>query len=424
MKLKIKKSLLSGRIKAPSSKSHTIRSTVLGSLAHGKTIINKPLQSMDCLASIEACKKIGSNIVLENNKMIIEGTGGNLVVPNGIIDVGNSGTTLRILTGVCSLINGRSVLTGDSSIRNRPMRPLLDSLTNLGANCTQENGNSSIIINGKIKGGITEISGITSQFTTSLLICTPLAEQDSIIRPICLREKPYVDMTLNHLKRAGVNVYSNGNYDEFVVSGSQHYKPFKIDIPGDFSSAAIILAAAAVTNSRVTVEGLDMDDCQADKRIIKILQDMGTNISVNGMDVTVDGSELNGIEIDLSDNPDLLPILAVVGSCAKGTTVLSNVEHARIKETDRITVMANELRKMGAYIKEKKDGLIIKHSKLNGTAVHGYNDHRIVMSLAVAGLVTSRETIIDTAEAVKVTYPNFLENLQKLDANIFSEVIK
>jgi len=423
MRFIVNKSNISGITKIPPSKSHTIRSIIIGTLADGKTIIHSPLKSPDIKYTIEACAKLGAEIDSEKQGITILGTNGNLKAPLDTIDVGNSGTTLRLLTGICSLIEGESILTGDNSIKNRPIQPLLDSLNYLGANCKTLMGNENppIRVHGKIRGGITTISGFTSQYTSSLLICSPLAESSTIIKPTNLQEKPYVDMTLSYLKKSGIIIHSDKKYNEFIVMGKQQYKPLKVNIPGDFSSASFLLVASAITNSRLTLEGLDLKDTQADKRILNILQEMGSNITINSNKITVNSSDLHGIEIDLRDNPDLLPVLSVVGCCAKGTTILSNVKHARIKESDRISAMANELAKMGAKITEKQDSLIIKNSDLKGTNVHGYNDHRIVMSLAIAGLVANGETVVDTAESSQKTFPSFLETLRILGANISAE---
>lgn len=423
MNVRVRKSELSGFANAPPSKSHTIRALILGTLANGTTRIENPLRSLDGLAPINACKMIGADISVRENSIIINGIDGKLRLPNRIIDVGNSGTSLRTLTGTCSLIEGCSFLTGDVSVMGRPIQPLLDALNNLGGICRilNDGGKAHVVVTGRIRGGTTCISGITSQFASSLLMCIPLAEKDSIISTCNLQEKPYVEMTISHLKRAGVTVDVDRKYKTFHVQGGQSYKAFRMRVPGDFSSASFLLAAAAITNSCITVDGLDMNDMQGDKRIVEILREMGADIHISGTRVTVKNIDLHGAELDLRDNPDLLPILAVVGSYAKGITILKNVAHARFKETDRIAVMAKELSRMGAHITERKDGLIIKQSKLRGTMVHGYNDHRVVMSLAVAGLVANGETIIDTAEATDVTFPNFLKTFRHLGANIMED---
>lgn len=423
MKYLVKKSNISGVANVPPSKSHTIRSIIIGTLADGKTIINSPLKSLDIYATLDACVKLGAEVEFTKKGFSIIGTSGDLKIPSSTIDVGNSGTTLRLLAGICGLIDGISILTGDKSIKNRPMQPLLDSLNYLGADCKTVTGNGKppVIIKGKIKGGTTSISGFTSQYTSSLLICAPLAQNATIIKPVNLQEKPYIDMTLSYLSKSNITVHKDENYNEFIVPGKQHYKPFKVKIPSDFSSAAFLLAAAAITNTSLTIKNLDQKDIQGDKKILEILKEFGTNISVNNNNVIVKESILDGIEVDLSDNPDLLPILSVVGCCAKGATILKNVKHARIKETDRISAMANELTKMGAELSETKDSLIIKNSNLKGTCVSGYNDHRIVMSLAIAGLVSKGETVIDTVESVSKTFPNFLKTLRGLGATISLE---
>lgn len=423
MRFKVKKSNISGIANVPASKSHTIRSIIIGTLADGKSIINSPLKSLDTLSTMEACIKLGAEIDLNKQSMTVQGTDGNLKIPNNVIDVGNSGTTLRLLTGLCSLIDGISILTGDNSIKNRPIQPLLESLNYLGADCKtiKGNGKPPIVVKGKITGGTTTISGFTSQYTSSLLMCSPLAKNATIIKPTNLQERPYIDMTLSHLKKSGIIVHSEENYNEFIVPGSQNFKSLKINTPSDFSSAAFLLAAAAITNSALTIEKLDFKDTQADKRIINILQKMGSDISKNGKKIIVKESDLHGIKVDLSDSPDLLPILAVVGCCSKGTTILTNVKHARIKESDRINAMSNELAKMGAKIAEKNDCLVIKNSRLKGTTVQGYNDHRIVMSLTIAGLVADGVTNVDTAESVYKTFPNFLETMRNLGATLTLE---
>lgn len=424
MRCRIRKSILSGETSVPSSKSHTIRAIILASLADGKSIIYNPLKSLDALVPIKACEMMGAEIELVEDKIEIYGVAGQLQNPSDKIDVGNSGTSLRILAGTCSLINGRSCLTGDESIRNRPIQPLLDSLNSLGAKCDtlNKNGKPPIIIHGRIIGGETSVSGITSQFTSSLLMCAPLAEKNSIITPINLKEKPYVKMTLQHLNRVGVKIDYEEDLNKFYIRGNQSIKTSDFRIPGDFSSASFLMAAAAVTNSSVTVDGLDTSDVQGDKKIVDILFEMGAKIRINQDKVRVDGSNLHGIELDLNDTPDLFPILAVVGACSKGKTILKNVGHARIKETDRITAMANELTKMGVRLEERKDGLVIYGSTLKGTNVNGYNDHRIVMSLSVAGLVAEGETSIEAAEVVNITFPNFFEKLKKLGGNVDLEV--
>jgi 3-phosphoshikimate 1-carboxyvinyltransferase len=421
MKLIVEKSSLGGDIEIPASKSHTIRAVVIASLADGKSEIINPLPSNDALSCVNACKLLGAEITTDDN-WIVEGFGGQPVVPKDVIDVGNSGTTLRIITSVAALGEGEIKITGDEMTKKRPMQPLLDALNNLGAKARSLNNNGCcpIVVEGKIKGGKTEVEGITSQFLSSLLISCPLAEGDSEIIPVNLHEKPYVGMTLNWLDKQRIK-YVNNNMQSFSIPGNQSYHSFKQRVPGDFSSATFPLCAGAITDSEITLLGLDINDTQGDKRVIDVLKQMGADIKVMDKGIVVKGTELEGIEIDLNDMPDSLPALSVVGCYAKGTTVIKNVAQARIKETDRIKAIAAELGKMNADIKEMKDGLIIKNSRLSGAKVNGYGDHRIVMALSLAGMIAHGKTEISTAEAVNITYPNYVDSMMNLGANFIKE---
>lgn len=418
MKYNVKISDIKGNIEVPGSKSHTIRSLFFGSLANGKSVIKNPLYSNDTLSAIESCKAFGSEIA-EGKDIIINGFGNSPKVPKNVIDVGNSGTTLRIALSTASLVNGYSIFTGDEQIRNRPVQPLLDSLTDLGALAvsTMNNGNAPVIMKGKAEGGLTKLDSVTSQYLTSLLINCPLMEKDTTIELKRLNEKPYIDITLWWLDKLGIK-YTNNNYKSFHIPGSQTYKNFEQLIPGDFSSATFFLVLAAISGGKIELHNLDLDDPQGDKLVIKILEEMGSKITQKGHSIVIEGSELKGIEIDMNSIPDALPALAVAGCFAEGTTKLLNVPQARLKETDRIKVMHEELSKMGAEVKELEDGLIIKKSKLKGASLDGRHDHRIVMALTIAGLNIPGNTTIDTAGSVSITYPEFPNHIKKCGGNI------
>jgi 3-phosphoshikimate 1-carboxyvinyltransferase len=299
------------------------------------------------------------------------------------------------------------------------MQPLLDALNNLGAHTfsTRKNGCLPVVIGGRIKGGFTQVEGITSQYLTSLLIATPLSENDTAISVQNHHEKPYVEMTMSWLDKQGI-LYRHKGLDYFEIMGDQSYKPFKERISGDFSSATFFLCAGAIADADITLVGLDMNDSQGDKKVVHMLETMGADIEVREKEIIVRRSELVGQELDLNDTPDALPALAVVGCCAQGKTVLKNVPQARIKETDRIAVMRQELSKMGARIEELPDGLIIHQSKLKGTEIHGHGDHRVVMGMAIAGLVAEGVTRISTAETIQVTFPNFVELMEQCGAKV------
>jgi 3-phosphoshikimate 1-carboxyvinyltransferase len=321
---------------------------------------------------------------------------------------------------MAALGNGYSVFTGDSQTRCRPAQALIDSLNELGAHVFSTRGNSCapIVVQGRIKGGEITIDGSkTSQYISSLLIACPLADNDTSMRVMNVTEKPYIQMTMNWLDEQGIE-YSHEGMDYFHIKGGQGYRPFKKRMPGDFSSATFFLCAGAITNSDITLVGLDMNDSQGDMAVVGMLSSMGAEIHIEPDGIRIKNKQLHGAEFDLSATPDALPAMAVVGCFAKGETRLVNVPQARLKETDRISVMCRELSLMGAKIRELPDGLVIEESSLCGTHVSGHSDHRIVMALAVAGLAAKGQTIIDTAESMQITFPNFAQLMQQIGARI------
>jgi 3-phosphoshikimate 1-carboxyvinyltransferase len=264
------------------------------------------------------------------------------------------------------------------------------------------------VVKGRLSGGVTSIEAHSSQYLSSLLLNVPLADEETLIQVRLLNEHPYVWMTLNWMRRQGIQ-FEQDELREFRIPGGQAYRPFVGKIAGDFSSATFFLAAGALDGNEITCCGLDIEDPQGDKAVIDYLRQMGAEIQVEGDQVRVRPKELRGADLDLNHTPDALPMMAVLGCFAKGCTRLFNVPQARIKETDRIAVMATELRKMGAWIEEMPDGLIIQESPLEGARVHGHGDHRVVMALAVAGLAVSGQTEIDTAEAASMTFPQYAQ---------------
>ncbi|MFH1760633.1 MAG: 3-phosphoshikimate 1-carboxyvinyltransferase [bacterium] len=416
MQIKTKKSSLKGKIIIPASKSHTIRALVIASLANGESLLHNGLISDDTLSCIKACRSIGA-YMHTNGSWKIKGVGGKPSPPFEIMDIGNSGTSLRLLTSVAALADKQITLTGDKSIKKRPMKPLLSALENLGAKTFSNEGKCPIRVEGPIKGGITSIDGISSQFLSSLLIACPLAENDTEITVFDLHEKPYVQMTLDWLDYQSIQ-YERRDMEWFKIKGGQSYNAFERHIPADFSSATFSACAAAITGSEILIQGLDFSDSQGDKEVFSFLEKMGAGIKHVPEGVIVKGGSLNGIEIDLNNTPDALPCLSVVGCYARGQTRLTNVLQARLKECDRIAACANELKKLGAKIEELSDGLVIYHSPLSGGDVHGYDDHRMVMAMAVAGLACRQEIRVDTAESIKITYPTFVEDMKVLGADI------
>lgn len=413
MLLKVNNSAVTGRFVIPGSKSHTIRALFIASLADGISKITNPLISEDAMSAVCVCRALGADIQVEGDNFIVKGFGGNPNVPDDIINVGNSGTTLRFGIATAALCNGYSIFTGDDQIRSRPLGPLINALNNLGADVisTRNNGAAPVIIKGKVTGGKTVLDSVTSQYLSSLLINAPLFEKDTEINLTRLNEVPYVDMTLWWLDRNNIE-YMNKDYKTFTIKGGQQYNPFNASIPGDFSSATFFAVLAAISGEEFTLENLDFTDSQGDKQVFSILEGMGAEVNVMEKMIKIKGKNLKGIEIDMNSIPDALPAMAVAGCYAEGETKLLNVPQARLKETDRISVMCKELKKMGADIREIDDGLIIRKSNLKGCNVNGHYDHRVVMALAVAGLNAEGETIIDTAEAINITFPEFVNMLK------------
>jgi 3-phosphoshikimate 1-carboxyvinyltransferase len=422
MKLTVKKSRLNGQVTIPASKSHTIRAVAIASLADGTSTIRSPLVSSDTLSAVHCYNAMGAKIDTTDEKLWkINGNAGQITTPGKIIDVGNSGTTLRIAIGSAALAQATSKVTfsGDQQIQTRSVKPLLDSLNNLGAKCTslKNNGKVPVEIAGKLIGGKTDIAATTSQYLSSLLLCCPLAQNDTQINVTQLNEPGYVQMTLDWLDKQNIQ-YDNQQFQSFKIKGGQTYKPFDITIPADFSSATFFLCAAALFADEVTIKGLDFSDSQPDKAVVDYLKKMGADIKIVADSVIIRASQLHGAKIDMNQTPDALPAMAVTACFADGPTSLINVPQARNKETDRIKCMAEELKKIGAGIEELPDGIIIEPRKLKAANLDGRSDHRIVMALSLAALAIEQPCKIDTAEAISITFPNFVELMKSIGANM------
>jgi 3-phosphoshikimate 1-carboxyvinyltransferase len=423
MKLFAQKSTLTGSVPIPASKSHTIRGVAIASLADGTSTLRNPLISGDTMSAVQCYRSFGAEIDTSNSdEWVVTGTAGQITPANQMIDVNNSGTTLRIAAGSAALSeSSRPIqLTGDYQIQARPIAPLLQSLTDLGAHAVsvKNNGMAPISVAGRLMGGETDIECMTSQYLTSLLIACPLAAGDSRINVTLLNEPDYAKMTLDWLDRQGI-LYENDNLRRIDIQGRQRYNPFDIQVPADFSSATFFLCAGAILRADITLTGLDFSDSQPDKSVSDYLERMGAEIRVDNNTVRIRRSPLQGIDIDMNRTPDALPAMAVVGAFAEGTTRLLNVPQARKKETDRIAVMAKELAKMGVQTEELPDGLVIHHCpRLKAAALNGHDDHRIVMALSLALMAIEEGGVIDTAEAINVTFPEYVNLMQRLGARM------
>lgn len=344
-----------------------------------------------------------------------------LHAPSHQIDARNSGTTLRLMTGIVALLPGTTVLTGDASLRKRPMGPLVDALEQLGAKARTlgAEGRPPVEVTGPMRGGEVTVPGsVSSQFLSSLLIACPLAATATHLRvtPPILSE-PYVEITQTMVGRFGVRVDGGGT--EFDIPAEQRYTPVDFVVPGDFSSAAFPLVAAAVADGDVAVDSLDPALPQGDRRIVEILQAFGAEVHSDAHSVRVRGSRLTAQTVDLGATPDLFPVLAVLATQADGVSRFLNGAQLRLKESDRIESTVAFLKAMGADVQGMPDGCIVSGpTRLSGASVDSLGDHRIVMAAAVAGLVAKGPVEISDGEAFRVSYPAFLEDFRALGADL------
>ena len=431
----MKKSKIHGCIRCPSSKSYTHRAIAIASISEGnnqdvsqmnRSIIKNALLSRDTLATLSACKALGAEITHQNMDICIRGSR-HFTAPEDIINVENSGTTLRIITVLSSLVkDGYTVLTGDESLRKRPMQPLLNALEQLGVECysSKLNGTAPIIIRGGgIRGGTATIDGsMSSQFISALLISGIYADSEVNIKVKGRQvSKPYIESTLSTMKAFGVEIERSPDLLEYHIPENNRYMPSVFDVPSDLSTAALIICACVLSGEQLIIGGLNFVLPQADSRIIDIVRDMGGKIIIDESkgEATIYGSkDLTGGEFDLSDTPDLLPVVSILALKAASQVKISGLSHVRLKETDRVEKIAYELRKLGAHITESNDELMISAPKvLKNAVLEAYNDHRLFMAFTIASLLTDN-SVVAGAESVDVSYPNFIQDMKNIGANI------
>ncbi len=419
MSCKVEKSKISGQVVCPPNKSYTHRAIFLASLAGNNSKVDNVLLSADTLATIEACKKFGAEIEIKGLSIIVKNPiklGTN--VPE--INTENSGTTIRIASGIASLFSQEITLTGDSSLQKRPMKPLLDALSSIGAQCSSTDGKPPIKIKGKILGGDVTIPGnFSSQFISALLISAPLTNNGiNITIEGNLVSKPYLDATIATMRKFGVTVQTLIPYKRYNIT-PQIYKNTTFTIPIDFSSLALLLSAAVLNGEEVIIKGSMGDLPQGDEVFIDILEQMGVTVIINNDEIKIKSPEkLKGGKFDLSNSPDILPPLAILSLNTSSPIEIVNVKHARLKETDRITIISRELVKLGIKVEEKEDGLILESTEnLTSAELNSENDHRLFMAFCIAGMYIGDCTVTDP-ESVKVSYPNFIEEMNRLGAKI------
>ncbi len=419
----IKKSHLKGEIRIPPSKSQTLRAILFGSLGSGKTLVHNPLDSPDTLSMIRACKMTGAGIEIHSRHIEIQGVKGKITFAEDVIDAGNSGIVLRFFTAIAGLGTFPFVITGDESIRHqRPMKELLQALSQLGARYETGRGDSyaPIILTGPLHPGVCRVNGEDSQHVSALLIAASFVSGVTEIHVENPGEKPWVAMTLDWFDRLGIP-YENHAFAYYKVTGPTKYSGFDYTVPGDFSSAAFPIAAAIITRSELCIKNLDMNDIQGDKFLISIFRQMGARIEIDASRSCIHvrkSDHLKGITVDINQCIDGITILAVLACYAEGETIIINAAGARDKECNRIHCIAKELRKMGADIVETPDGLRIIGSPLSGAIVHSHRDHRMAMSLVVAGLGCEGETTVTSVDCIAKTFPSFFEEFIGFGANI------
>jgi 3-phosphoshikimate 1-carboxyvinyltransferase len=384
-------------------------------LAKGSSEIVDPLLADDTKAARETLAAVGTIIESTDNSWVIQG--GGLREPRVQLYCYESAATHRFMTAICSLIPGKCQLTTAPSLTKRPIKPLLRALQQLGINCAYDSTSSSVKVSGgNLMGGTTHLPGnISSQFVSALILIAPLAERGMVIElTTTLESKPFVEMTIDCLSKFSIAVDAATDYRRFQIA-PQSYHAIRYTVEGDWSAAASLLAFGALTGE-VTIDNLNIRSQQGDKIILDFLRDMGVWVNIVGNSVIARRSPLKAIDVDLTDCIDLLPTLGILLATAHGTSHLTGIERARLKESNRVAVVCDGLIKMGVDVIEEEHQIIITGSPLKGTIIQT-DDHRIAMAFGVLGALTEETTIIG-AECVAKTFPDFWKTLADLGAKI------
>lgn len=406
-----------GTIQPPGSKSITNRALLIAALASGESKLTGALFSDDTHVMIDSLQRIGVEIRSDKSAATVDvrGCHGIIPHPHGELFVDNSGTTIRFLTAALGIAGGNYRLDGIERMRQRPIGPLIQALQQLGANVVAESPNGCppvAISSNRIAGGRASIAGhLSSQYLSGLLMAAPLATNGLTVEIDGeLISKPYVSMTTAVMHEFGVDSQCDQELTRFQIPGSQSYQGRSYAIEPDASAASYFWAAAAICGGSSTVTGLNQHSLQGDIGFVRCLEQMGCSVSWNENSIRVDGPASHGIDVDMSNVSDTVQTLAAVALFVDGETTIRNVAHNRVKETDRITNLAIELRKLGATVDDFADGLTIHPGPLQSAELETYNDHRMAMSLALAGL-KQPGVIIKNPGCVSKTYPGFFQDL-------------
>ncbi len=397
-------------VTVPGSKSYTHRLLIAAALSEGTCVLYNMLRSEDTLLTLGALKQMGVAVSEQGDRLEIQGVNGRPGPCPDPLYLANSGTSMRLLTGTAVLGRGTYLLTGTERMHERPIQDLLDGMNQIGIKAHSVNGNSCPPVKieaGPLSGGQVKLNcSISSQYLSSLLLIAPYTKKGLEIQvtkgPV---SKPYVDMTLDIMSRFGVRLERRA-YNFFKIPGMQKYRAGSYTVEPDCSQAGYFWAAAAITGGTVKVMNITKYSRQGDVRFAEVLETMGCSTSYERDGIAVTGGPLEGVEVDMADMPDIVPTLAVVASFARGTTVISNVAHLREKESDRIGSVVKELSRMGVEAGATESGLWVKGGKPHGAKINTYNDHRIAMSFAIAGLMVPGIKIKDET-CVEKSFPDF-----------------
>lgn len=414
------KSRLAALITPPGSKSITNRAMLLAAMAQGCSRIHDPLLSDDTARMATALQTLGFaiEIAASERRISVSGTGGAIPMTEASLDAGDAGTAMRFLAGFLTLGRGRYRLDGSARMRERPLGALLDAMRQLGLNVTSERDNSRppIVIDtsaGGFSGGaVTLDASLSSQFVSALLMPAPLWRDGLKLKIIGETARPFIEMTLRLMSKWGAQSSTRG--DSIIVAGGQAYRAQEFSVEPDATAASYFAAAAAAAGGVVTIRGLGKDSVQGDLGFLAILERMGARLEwrIDGVTVIGDG-ELRGVDVAMNDMPDVVPTLAAIAPFASSPTRIRKVGFIRHHESDRIRALVTELRRLGAPVEEFEDGLGIGPAKLHATAIETYNDHRIAMAFAIAGLKVAGVRILDPGCVAK-TYPDFFRDLAAL----------
>lgn len=403
-----------GVVQAPPSKSVTHRMFMLAAQADGECTIERPLRAADTDATLGALRALGADATERPGQVsFLPAT---LHAPPDVVDCQNAGTALRLIAGTVARFDGTTVLDGDASLRRRPNRPLLEALESLGAHIQATDGDKCPLeIRGPLRPGDVTIPGeASSQFVSSLLLSLPLLDGPSTVTvtpPVASR--PYLELTLDVARRFGLGIDADG--DTFHIQGGDRPQGGTHAVDGDWSAAAFPLAAAAITHGTVTVQGLDPESPQGDRRIMDRLTAFGCRCHTGPDGVTIEGGALRSPgTIDTRDTPDMFPALAVVAACADGTTTFTGGATLRHKESDRIHAVAEGLSVLGIQVEERPGGLVVQGGAPRGGEVHAHSDHRIHMAFRVLALAADGPVHVDGAETAAVSYPDFQADLERI----------